>query len=50
MGKWQAPAYMYNGDKYPSFLSGSGYVMSRAVADCLYRESLKIPYFHLEVF
>ena len=28
---------------------GSGYVLSRSATQCLYRESLKIPYFHLEV-
>ena len=48
--KWQVPTYMYNGDNYPSILSGSGYVLSRAAASCIYQEALKIPYFHLEVF
>ena len=40
---------MYNGDTYPSLVSGSGYVLSRSAAKCIYQEALKIPYFHLEV-
>ncbi len=39
---------MYNGRRYPEILSGSGYVMSRSAAECLYREGLKLPFFHLE--
>ena len=39
---------MYNGSHYPEILSGSGYVMSKLAAQCLYQEGLKLPYFHLE--
>jgi hypothetical protein len=39
---------MYNGTDYPEVFSGSGYVMSRATAECLYQEGLKLPFFHLE--
>jgi beta-1,3-galactosyltransferase 1 len=46
--KWVCPPYMYNGRHYPSILSGSGYVMSRHAASCLYEEALKLPFFHLE--
>ena len=46
--KWWCPRYMYNGDAYPPMLSGSGYVMSRSAAACLYMEGLKLPFFHLE--
>ena len=40
---------MYKGNTYPKLLSGSGYVFTKATPNCLYKESLKIPYFHLEV-
>ena len=47
--KWQVPDYIYNGETYPQMLSGSGYVLSRKTAECIYRKALDIPYFHLEV-
>ena len=43
------PIYMYNGPIYPSMLSGSGYALSRNSVECMYKEALQIPYFHLEV-
>ena len=47
--KWQVPNYMYNQKKYPSYLSGGGgYVLSRSSADCMFKKSLDIPYFHME--
>ena len=46
--KWACPEYMYNGKYYPPILSGSGYVMTRYVAKCLYNTALMFPYFHLE--
>ena len=49
VGKWQVPVYMYNRENYPNILSGSGYVLSRSAAVCLYEEALNTPYFHLEV-
>ena len=49
MDKWEVPDYIFNGKIYPPFLSGSGYVMSRSTATCLYANGIKIPYFHLEV-
>ena len=39
---------MYNGDFYPTFLSGSSYLMSEAVVRRLYKASLITPIFHLE--
>ena len=39
---------MYNGFKYPNYLSGSGYVLSRPSADCIFGKSKRMPYFHLE--
>ena len=41
---------MYNGATYPLYCEGSGYVLSRLAAECIYQESLKIPYFYIEVF
>ena len=39
---------MYNGKYYPKYLSGSGYVMTRSVAKCLYNATLMLPFLHLE--
>ena len=47
--KWEVPVYMFNGPVYPPIVSGSGYVLSRSAAECIYKEALYIPYFHLEV-
>jgi len=46
--KWWVPEYLYNGLRYPVKLSGSGYLTTRKAAECLYKESMKLPYFHLE--
>ena len=46
--KWVCPKYMYDGNYYPQILSGSGYVMTRSVAKCLYEAALMLPYLHLE--
>lgn len=46
--KWYTPVYMYSGSIYPNYLSGTGYVMSMAVARRLYNASLVTPIFHLE--
>ena len=46
--KWVCPEYMYNGKYYPQILSGSGYVMTRSAAECIYNTALMFPYFHLE--
>ena len=48
MDKWQVPDYMYNGNEYPSYLAGLGYVLSRSSAECIYKKALDTPYFHLE--
>lgn len=40
--------YMYSGNIYPNYLSGTGYVMSMDVAIKLYNASLTTPVFHLE--
>lgn len=40
--------YMYSGNTYPNYLSGTGYVMSMDVAMKLYNASLTTPVFHLE--
>ena len=46
--KWIVPRYMYNGDRYPNYLSGAGYVLSRASVECIFKRSQTMPYFHLE--
>ena len=42
------PRYLYNGSRYPVILGGSGYVTTRPAAKCLFNESMKLPFFHLE--
>lgn len=39
---------MYDKDKYPNYLSGTGYVMSIDTVAKLYNASLETPVFHLE--
>lgn len=46
--KYYAPNYMYSGDFYPDYLSGTAYVMTFESAQRLYKGSLKTPLFHLE--
>jgi len=46
--KWWVPRYLYNGSRYPVILGGSGYVTTRPAAKCLFNESMKLPFFHLE--
>ena len=44
-GKWILPDYMYNGDKFPSYIQGgSGYVLSHNSVKCIYEKSKDIPY------
>ena len=47
--KLEVPSYLFNGEKYPDFLSGAGYLLSRNTATCLYEEGKKLPYVNLEV-
>ena len=46
--KWQIPNYVFNGSKYPSYLSGMGYVLSRGAAKCIFETALKTPFFPME--
>ena len=46
--KWVCPKYIYDGNLYPKILSGSAYVMTQSVAQCLYKAALMLPFFHLE--
>ena len=46
--KWAIPRYIYNGEQYPSYLSGPGYVLSRSSAECIYNMALKTPLFPME--
>lgn len=46
--KWYSPSYMFAGEYYPDYLSGSSYVMSYNSVQSLYKESLRTPLYHLE--
>lgn len=46
--KWYTPYYLFPGDFYPAYLSGTAYLMSLAAAQKLYNTSLTTPYLHLE--
>lgn len=46
--KWYAPNYMYSGEVYPDYLSGTAYVMTFESSQRLYKGSLMTPLFHLE--
>ena len=48
VAKWIVPSYMYNKGRYPNYLSGAGYVLSRTAAGCIYESTFNIPFFHLE--
>ena len=45
---WQIPSYLYNGENYPSYLQGPGYIMSRKAANCIFQKAQETPYFPLE--
>lgn len=46
--KWYTPHYMYHGQIYPNYLSGTGYIMSRDVVTRLYQTALETPLIHIE--
>lgn len=46
--KWYMPYYMYPQDRYPTYLSGSGYLMSMDVVPQLYQASLNTSLVYLE--
>ena len=46
--KWFAPRYMFAGEKYPDFVSGTGYLMQHSVAQRLYRAALDTLFFNME--
>jgi len=46
--KWYVPYERYKGDRYPPYVSGSAYVMSRDVASALYAAALDLPLFESE--
>ena len=45
---WKIPSYLYNGKKYPSYIQGAGYLLSRSSVSCIYRKALETPYFPME--
>ncbi|CAO1307398.1 unnamed protein product [Diamesa hyperborea] len=46
--KWYTPNYMYSGEFFPNYISGSAYLMSEAVVRKLYDASLSTPIFYIE--
>jgi len=46
--KWYVPKYMFAERRYPNYLSGTAYLMSRQALAALYQASLDSPLFHLE--
>lgn len=42
------PTYMYNGTTFPPFLSGSGYILPRAVIPCLHAQAFRLPFLHID--
>eukprot|EP00094_Tigriopus_californicus_P014204 TCALIF_13759-PA protein Name:"Similar to B3GALT1 Beta-1,3-galactosyltransferase 1 (Pongo pygmaeus)" AED:0.04 eAED:0.04 QI:0/0/0/1/1/1/2/0/272 len=42
------PTYMFKGDRFPPFLSGSGYILPRAVIPCLYEQTRRLPFLHID--
>lgn len=42
------PEYMWNGESFPSFISGSGYIVPFEAVPCLTRQSMKLPFLHLD--
>lgn len=42
------PPYLYDGEYYPNYLGGSGYVFTMDTAKKLYNASMDVPLFHLE--
>jgi beta-1,3-galactosyltransferase 1 len=46
--KWYAPSYLFSGEFYPDYLSGTAYVMTYESAQRLYKGSLSTSLFHLE--
>jgi len=46
--KWYVPKYMFAERRYPNYLSGTAYLMSRQALAALYQASFDFPLFHLE--
>ena len=46
--KYSVSTLQYSEEKYPDFLSGPSYLLSRQAVKVIYREALNMPYFPLE--
>ena len=46
--KYSVSTSQYSEEKYPDFLSGPSYLLSRQAVKVIYREALHMPYFPLE--
>jgi len=43
------PTYLFNGTgNYPSYMQGAGYVLPWWSLQCIYEQSLELPYFFIE--
>ena len=45
--KWEVPDYLLSVSTYPTYVSGSCYIVSSEAVPCLYEASLRVPYFHI---
>ena len=46
--KWQVPEYIYPENSFPNAVSGSGYLITRDVIECIYAAGLRTPFLNLE--
>ena len=45
---WEVPYYIYQPDTFPNAVSGSGYILSSSILNCIYQRGLDTPYLNLE--
>lgn len=46
--KWYTPRFLFEGNEFPTYVAGPGYLISIDVVKQLYNASLTTPFFHLE--
>ena len=47
-GKWTVPKYIYGDDVFPNAVSGSGYVLTADLVNCIYEGGLRTRFLNLE--
>ena len=45
---WEVPNYIYKPDTFPNAVSGSGYIISSSILNCIYQQGLDTSYINLE--